>query len=753
MRSKILSACLVAPLMLGTQLSQAAEDADTGSSVVTYDKEYFIKFEPVTLLDMLSRIPGVQEILDKSRREREADKSLGTGASQRGFGSSGDQILIDGKRLAGKDNNIDDTLARINASNVVKIDLIRGAAAGLDVQSEGLVINISLAKGASSSSTFWKVGGRANIGDDLGHSLTLSHSGSVGRFDYTATLESNRNFIIKYRNDDYIYDASGVISRRLNATTPNRQDDHKISGNISYNFEDGSLFRLNALFNPISQNDVETRTLHFIDESYGPAITLVDDALDADGNRALSEQWRNEGAPTKWEIGGDYSKNLGAFGALKTLFVFNKENSNINKLFSKGQGSSEFQYKTQNSILSRSESIIRSSLSKGIGDGQSLEIGGEAALNKFNRSFQSTGRSVATDPLLITNDDAVKIKENRYEIFAIHNYTISSKMSLTSSLTGEFSKIVADNILANGSLDHRETSFKFLKPRVNFRYDINAQDQLRLTVERTVSQLDFNNFATSFNSLTEKVDVGNTSIKPMRSWDFTGAVEHRFAEDNGSISLEVFYKKYTDYIDKVDFTNYVDNLGAAITADQYFALPSSQQTLTQGDFVSKSGNVPSARSIGFKFKSSYRLGLIGLPEAVLGANYDYEKGRLDNPFRDEKIEFSYKPSSKINFSYRHDVTALKLSYGASVTFRRGFYANDIRLKWVGTPGTLIEVFLEKNIYNGIKLRVSGKGLSGNLGDSNQFIYNNQVRFNDLNREVQRHTRGPRVIEATLQGTF
>ncbi|MCP5381022.1 MAG: TonB-dependent receptor plug domain-containing protein [Kordiimonadaceae bacterium] len=753
MRRNLLSSVIIVPCIVLTQLTYADENDNAGSSVVTYEKDYFVKFEPVTLLDMLSRIPGVQEILDKSRREKEQQQSLGTSAGPRGFGSGGDQILINGKRLAGKDNNIDDTLARITAENVEKIDLIRGAAAGLDVQSQGLVINITLKKGTSSSSTFWKVGGRANLGDDLGHTVTLSHSGSSGNLDYTATFESNRNFIIKNRIEDFIYGGSGVISRVQDSHTPNRKDNHKFAGNLTYNFEDGAVLRLNGLYNPETQNEVAPRTMTFLDESYGPAITFTDTALDSDGNRKLSERWTTNGAPTKWEIGGDYSRKLGTVGSLKSLFVFNKENSTINNGYYKGDGASEFLYKNQDAVLSKSENIIRGSITRGIAAGQSVEIGGEAAINKFNRTFQNSTRSTASDPLALKNDDNVKIKENRFEIFANHSYTISPQMSLTSSMTGEFSKIVADNFFANGSIDRREANFKFLKPRMNFRYDLNSQDQLRLTVERTVSQLDFNNFSTSFNPLTEKIDFGNTGIKPMRSWDFTAAIEHRFAQDSGSISLDLFYKKYTDYIDKVDFTEYVDSLGNPITADEYFSLPAAEQTLTSDDFISKSGNVPSAKAIGFKFKSSYRLGIIGLPEAVFSANYDYEKGTLDDPFTGREIRFSYKPSSQINFAYRHDITALQLSYGASVTFRRGFYGNDIRLNWYGTPGTLLEVFVEKNVYNGIKLRVSGKDLTGSLGDSNQFFYDKHLRFNVLDHEVQRHTRGPRVIEATLQGTF
>ena len=733
-------------------IAYSAEEA-TNSAVVTYDKEYFSKFDAVTLLDMLNRIPGVQEILDKSRAEKAAQANMGMTGGTRGFGSSGDQILIDGKRLAGKDNNIDDTLARVSASNVEKVELIRGAASGLDVQSQGLVINITLAKGASASSTFWKLGGILNIDDEGGQDVTLSHSGSAGKLDYTATLESKRTFRIQNRDEDFYYGESDVIARNMSGRIPNRKDVHKLSGNISYSFEDGAVLRLNALYSPERQNDIETRTHTYINESYGPNISVVDDTLDVDGNRKLSESWTNFTDPEKIEIGGDYSRKLGSFGSLKTLFVFNNEKADINKGFSKGEGSSEFLYKQQDSVLDKAEMILRSSISKGIAQGQSIEVGGEAAINKFNRSFMNSTRSALGENLLLKNDDDVKIKENRYEVFFNHNYTISSQISLTSSLTTEFSKIVADNFLVDESIVHEEAKFTFFKPRMNFRYDLSSQDQVRLTAERVVSQLDFNNFATSYNALTEKIDFGNTTIKPMRSWDFTAAFEHRFPNDSGSVSLEVFYKKYTDYIDKVDFTNYLDAGGKNITADQYFALPTVNQLLVSGDFTSKSGNVPSATAYGFKFQSSYRLGFIGLKDAVFSFNYNYEKSKLNNPFNDEEIQFSYKPKKSYKFGYRHDVTSLQLSYGGSVNFRRGFYGNDIRLNWFGTPGTQIEAFIEKNIYNGIKLRISGRELHGALGDSRQYIYNNHVRFNDLNRVVHRQTKGPRVIEASLQGTF
>ncbi|MBT6329560.1 MAG: Plug domain-containing protein, partial [Kordiimonadaceae bacterium] len=107
----------------------AAQDAPENTSVVTYGEDYFKKYSPLTLIDILERIPGVPAILGQGNGQRQ---------QERGFGSSGDQILINGKRLSAKGNSIRDLLSRTPAGDVERVELIRGAADGLEVQSEGL---------------------------------------------------------------------------------------------------------------------------------------------------------------------------------------------------------------------------------------------------------------------------------------------------------------------------------------------------------------------------------------------------------------------------------------------------------------------------------------------------------------------------------------------------------------------------------------------------------------------------------------
>jgi len=159
-----------------------SQEVDEDASVITYNRDYFIKFEPVTLLDMLQRVPGVQAIIDSSDESGSGTNS--GGKSERGFGSGGDQILINNKRLSGKANSIKDTLERISAAQVERVEIIRGASSDLDVQSQGLVVNIIMEEGASTSNTFWKVGGRYSDGYKFSPDLLISHNGSKGNLEY-----------------------------------------------------------------------------------------------------------------------------------------------------------------------------------------------------------------------------------------------------------------------------------------------------------------------------------------------------------------------------------------------------------------------------------------------------------------------------------------------------------------------------------------------------------------------------------------
>jgi outer membrane receptor for ferrienterochelin and colicins len=123
----------------GYDLIESSEDGST----IIYPASFFAPYNPNSASDMLDRIPGVSIGGGRGR---------GGGGGSRGLGTSGD-LLINGQRLAGKDNSPRSQLNRIAAREVERIEIIRGTSAELDVRGSAQVINIVLVEAASRSST------------------------------------------------------------------------------------------------------------------------------------------------------------------------------------------------------------------------------------------------------------------------------------------------------------------------------------------------------------------------------------------------------------------------------------------------------------------------------------------------------------------------------------------------------------------------------------------------------------------------
>lgn len=739
MNKKFLTALLLSTTMITSV--QAAEEAVDGS-IVTYDQAYFVKYAPVTLVDMMSRIPGVQEILNRNRQQRRAARSGNAGADAqggRGFGNGGDQILINGKRVAGKNANINDILQRVAAENVEKIDLIRGAVAGLDVQSQGLVINVTLKEGASTSSTFYRFITRYfRDRKQLVPAVLVSHNGSTDSgLQYTFTGEAKntrRNFT---RYEDH-FDGTDTFSGTRDITNDTTSQSIELSTNLSYSFEDGSDLRINGLY----ENGLNDRY----------------EIQQETGLTPFHRLWDTDNDTTKWEIGGDYTKNLGEIGSFKALFVVNNEDSEMLVLRDYELDTpDQYRYAEETTLQDRSEKILRMSLTRNIFSNQSLEVGGEGAINNFNKDFSNLARRSSDVDLALGANDKVEIQENRYEVFANHTFNFSSNLVLSTAAVTEFSKIVANSITTG---DQRDTSFTYFKPRVNLRYDFTNSDQMRLTAERKVSQLNFNNFVTRYDQRSEQLVFGNTEIVPEQLWEFSAVFEHRFPNDGGNVEAEVFYRDYNDRITLTDFTEYNDIDGNPLTADEFFALPEGDLALLRDkdfehsvNFISKNGNIDGATGKGVKLKGNVRLGFAGLPTAVVSASYVYEKRREYDQFIQQDVIFPMTSDHTYTASFRHDVTEWNFSYGIEGNYRSEFTNRERNYIWPWQLGPGYKVFAEKVLPGGYKVFAELWQMDMGTGDSSLVIYNDHRRFNDKFETMEKDHISQNYFRFMLQGTF
>ena len=129
-------------ILIGAWLFIGPALAQPEQGISVYPASFFADARPATAYDMVGRLPGFS--LD-----------TGAGTSVRGFAGNAGNVLVDGTRPTAKNDDLQSILQRIPASNVERIELIRGSAPGIDMQGQSVVANVVRKKRilARSSST------------------------------------------------------------------------------------------------------------------------------------------------------------------------------------------------------------------------------------------------------------------------------------------------------------------------------------------------------------------------------------------------------------------------------------------------------------------------------------------------------------------------------------------------------------------------------------------------------------------------
>ena len=128
----------------------ARNRVDEAAPVLSYDEEYFQRFEPLSVGDMMKRVPGVSFQSDVGEY---AEPSL------RGIGSEYTQILVNGRRITGATNDNTVIVDRIPAELVERVEIIRSPSSDIDSQGVGGTLNIILKEGAELSGGIYRARG------------------------------------------------------------------------------------------------------------------------------------------------------------------------------------------------------------------------------------------------------------------------------------------------------------------------------------------------------------------------------------------------------------------------------------------------------------------------------------------------------------------------------------------------------------------------------------------------------------------
>jgi outer membrane receptor protein involved in Fe transport len=272
------------------------------------------------------------------------------------------------------------------------------------------------------------------------------------------------------------------------------------------------------------------------------------------------------------------------------------------------------------------------------------------------------------------------VQEIRYEIFGVHNWQINPRMSLESTLLMEVSEIEQWGDVQN------KRDFTYPRPKLDYRFDMSASTQLRLSVERFISQLAFADFAAaSANNRDDQqaIVAGNPEIEQEKAWRYTANMEFRLPQDRGVLNANLFFYDIEDAIGKIDIS------------------PSATQIL------SANGNTGDGEIYGINVDASIRYSVFGLPATLITAGLLVQESTTIDPMGG--FERRIVPYDRGNFrlGVRQDLPALGLSVG--MNYREGIEGNrrivDIdKIDVVGFPITL-NLFAEKRAFGGYVFRL------------------------------------------------
>ena len=641
------------PVSVQDPAAQAAarDESEEATSVAVYDQDFFVDYNPISVEDMLNHIPGTEGLVGFNNNQEE----------RRGLRANADQILINGKRLTGKENSSGDYLGSLPAKSVERIEIITGNVRELDADVGSRVINVILKKGAGSGT--WQLGLLGNWEGQKRPVPRFSYSGASEALSYTMSLQIRPAVATIFVKNSIATEAGGTLFN-INEKRHRNQEIYTGRGSVTYSASGDRRLQLNGFIRYTPRDNTDT------------TITLAPITLGniADGLREVGGIAEDiKGEDITWELGADYSQPLGKSAKFNGLFIrsttttdtatdtfFRFPNSDLNLL----GGDSKDKKAT--------ETIARGTVDWHFAEKHDLEVGVEGAINTLDKDldfFTLVGGTRVDIPFFNSDQD---INEDRVEVFTTHSWKPLPALEIQTGVAAEFSWLIQ-----TGSDIGTERSFNFIKPSLDVWYNANTNTQMWFSFLRDVDQLDFDDFVATVNREDDEVLSGNPELAPERSWNFEVGAERRFANGGGVLNGRVFYRRISDVKD----------------------------LLPLGLSDSQPGNLGSGDHYGIEIDNSLRLKQFFDVDAVLSTKVLIQDSKVTDPFTGLKRRIAKQPKYEFTMSGRYDTEFWGLSFSFDLTKKGGTIESDFNELDRLTTGYDLRTLVEKNLSNGMIVRV------------------------------------------------
>ncbi len=702
---------------------------------LSYDLEYFQRFEPLTAGDALKRVPSVAFLSDVLESD---------GVRLRGLDPGYTQILINGERVPGAGVDRSFFVDRIPAELIERVEVVRSSSANRSGDAVAGAINIVLRDAMSLDGGYVRLGAlnwKDSEYGQWGGTYGAVWGGQVGpgRLLLGANVQDRRNPKAKY--SQRFDEPNGTLDNTEVQTDIRDGTDYSFNGSYQVEVAGGQLEVSGVFVRTDRYQDEDSLEYEEGIEDNAHLAVVNDNDLDIrTDNLSLRGKYERE------MFGGETSFKLGYANIDDQQYEFEGESEYLRDAVTFPD---EDRYTLDASQTNITDEEVSWALEhkRDLSNGLELEFGlqgvqkdrdteiTEAPRIRFNvpnapaprptvpafGAFEPVPGGVGTieetriDPYIMLSGESGAVK-----------WEAGLRYETTDTTITDLTAPAADRVTDN---DYAE-----LLPSASVRIKLNETDRIILSAARTVRRPDFNRLSPAVleEEFGDSDFVGNPNLQPEKAWGVDAGFERRLGR-RGVVGINAFYRDVTDLVEETN------------TGDEGSAGP--------GTFIYTVDNVGDGQVWGVEFDLSTPLDILGMPSTGVFLNYSWLDSSIEDFAGDRR--FNSQSDYVLNFGFTHDIRSWGAAFGATYRKQGDAKSRVLAEEVVTSYGADLEVFLEKQIFSNTVLRLTGSNLLDSSKDEVFDKFDNvadQISRDYDEYEIETESAGP-VYQLVLRVAF
>jgi len=684
---------------------------DIPPPVLQYGLDYFERFEPLTVGDMLKRVPGVGFLSDVLEYD---------GVRMRGLDSAYTKILINGKKVPGSGVDRSFFVDRIPAELVERIEIVRSSSADVSAEGIGGALNIVLKQDVELDGGYARAGLLHFDDDENKGTFGGVYGGQLGEYRYKLGLNAQGRHNPKAKVTNFSDDEGEFSAREFESDV---RDGTDYSFNTSLSGPLGPMqMAVNAFFVKTDRDEQENVETFEVND---------DGDLELDGVEAQNEDIEQQ----NYSVDASFTLPLGA-GESKLDLSYARFKDDIVSLAYEADPEDPLELvEREVNDSTDTESGVTLSHALGMGESGKLKFGVDYLDKKRDGNiqvFEIDGDEVEDDT---PANGIYEIKEERLDPFVKYDATYGA-LAVETGLRYE-----TTDMTVRGAEGESSQDYNTLAPSLHLKWSLSDADRLYASLARTVRRPDFDLIA-PYELEEEPADEdslrGNPGLTPEKAWGLDVGYEHRLGR-HGIVGLNFLYRDIDDVIE----------------------LTSTGEDSGNGGLVFTPENTNDGKVWGVELDASMPLTALGLQQTGVFLNAAYLDSEIDDPVLGGKRRFQNQPDYIVNAGFIQTVPAFGAAFGA--TYRKQGAAKQVvlgELRETRYDGDL-EVFVEKQLGKSWVARLTASNLLDGKkiedirnydGDSSAELTGNMLAGAVDEFEVENEQSGP-VLQFVVRTSF